>query len=64
MRIISGVHKGRKIIAPNNLPIRPTTDISKESKFNILSNQYFFNLKFAYFFKSEMELQWANLFRT
>lgn len=43
MRIISGVHKGRKIIAPNNLPIRPTTDISKESIFNILSNQYFFN---------------------
>jgi 16S rRNA G966 N2-methylase RsmD len=43
MRIISGVHKGRKIIAPNNLPIRPTTDMSKESIFNILSNKYDFN---------------------
>lgn len=43
MRIISGVHKGRKIIAPNNLPIRPTTDMAKESIFNILSNKYDFN---------------------
>ena len=31
MRIVSGNHKGRKIKAPNNLPIRPTTDMSKES---------------------------------
>ena len=43
MRIVSGNHKGRKIKAPNNLPIRPTTDMSKESIFNILSNSYEFN---------------------
>ena len=38
MRIISGVHKGKKIQAPKNLPIRPTTDRAKESLFNILEN--------------------------
>ena len=43
MRIVSGSHKGRKIKAPNNLPIRPTTDMSKESIFNILANLYEFN---------------------
>ena len=40
MRIISGNHKGRKLIAPNNLPVRPTTDRAKESLFNILQNRY------------------------
>jgi 16S rRNA (guanine966-N2)-methyltransferase len=43
MRIISGFHKGRKIVAPKNLPIRPTTDMSKESIFNIFLNEYNFN---------------------
>ena len=38
MRIISGKNKGRKIIAPSNLPVRPTTDMAKESLFNILKN--------------------------
>tara|TARA_B100001996_G_scaffold111420_2_gene84396 strand:+ start:3251 stop:3787 length:537 start_codon:yes stop_codon:yes gene_type:complete len=38
MRIISGVHKGRKIQAPKNLPVRPTTDQAKEALFNILNN--------------------------
>ena len=38
MRIISGIHKGRKIIYPKNLPVRPTTDRSKEALFNILNN--------------------------
>ena len=38
MRIISGKHKGRRITAPKNLPVRPTTDMSKESLFNILNN--------------------------
>lgn len=38
MRIISGKNKGRKIIAPANLPVRPTTDMAKESLFNILNN--------------------------
>ena len=40
MRIISGNHKGRRIIAPKNLPVRPTTDRAKESLFNILENKY------------------------
>ncbi|MGV9004993.1 RsmD family RNA methyltransferase [Flavobacterium sp.] len=40
MRIISGKYKGRRIQAPKNLPVRPTTDMSKEALFNILSNQY------------------------
>lgn len=40
MRIISGIRKGHVIHAPRNLPIRPTTDISKESLFNILVNRY------------------------
>lgn len=43
MRIISGYHKGRKIIAPKKLPVRPTTDMAKESLFNILNNSYFFD---------------------
>lgn len=43
MRIISGKYKGRRIIAPKNLPIRPTTDMAKESLFNILNNHYYFD---------------------
>lgn len=43
MRIISGKNKGRKIIAPNNLPVRPTTDFAKEALFNILTNQVDFS---------------------
>tara|TARA_R110000796_G_scaffold35017_3_gene90235 strand:- start:221565 stop:222101 length:537 start_codon:yes stop_codon:yes gene_type:complete len=42
MRIISGKHKGRKITAPNKLPVRPTTDMAKEGLFNILNNSYYF----------------------
>tara|TARA_B100000929_G_scaffold284674_1_gene267248 strand:+ start:47 stop:580 length:534 start_codon:yes stop_codon:yes gene_type:complete len=40
MRIISGTHKGRRIIAPSKLPVRPTTDVAKEALFNILNNYY------------------------
>jgi 16S rRNA (guanine(966)-N(2))-methyltransferase RsmD len=43
MRIISGTHKGRRLIAPKNLPVRPTTDNAKEGLFNILNNQYYFD---------------------
>ncbi len=43
MRIISGLYKSRKIIAPKNLPVRPTTDMAKESLFNILNNTFYFN---------------------
>ncbi len=45
MRIISGTHKGRRLIAPNILPVRPTTDRAKEALFNILENRYFFDSK-------------------
>lgn len=38
MRIISGSHRGRRIFPPSNLPVRPTTDLAKESLFNILWN--------------------------
>ncbi|MCF6350761.1 MAG: RsmD family RNA methyltransferase [Flavobacteriaceae bacterium] len=43
MRIVSGTHKGRRINAPKNLPVRPTTDMSKEALFNILNNTYYFD---------------------
>ena len=43
MRIISGEFKGRRITAPKKLPIRPTTDMAKESLFNILNNKYYFD---------------------
>lgn len=42
MRIIGGTHRGRKIGAPRNLPLRPTTDFAKESLFNILANRFDF----------------------
>lgn len=42
MRIISGEHKGRRLIAPKSLPVRPTTDMAKEALFNILNNSYYF----------------------
>lgn len=38
MRIIGGIHKGRRISPPANLPVRPTTDLAKEGLFNILNN--------------------------
>ena len=42
MRIISGKYKSKRISAPKNLPVRPTTDMAKESLFNILNNFYYF----------------------
>ncbi len=42
MRIISGSLKGRRLVAPKKLPVRPTTDMAKESLFNILNNNYDF----------------------
>ena len=42
MRIIRGTHRGRQIHPPGNLPVRPTTDLAKESLFNILDNHFFF----------------------
>jgi len=43
MRIISGKHKGRRLTAPKKLPVRPTTDLAKESLFNILNNHFYFH---------------------
>ncbi|WP_274475433.1 RsmD family RNA methyltransferase [Mangrovimonas aestuarii] len=43
MRIISGKYKGRKIVAPKKLPVRPTTDMAKEALFNIVNNLYYFD---------------------
>ena len=43
MRIISGKYRGKKLAAPKKLPVRPTTDMAKESLFNILNNHYYFD---------------------
>ena len=43
MRIISGKYKGRRISPPKNLPVRPTTDMSKEALFNVLRNHFSFD---------------------
>ena len=40
MRIISGTHKSRRIIAPKGLPARPTTDYAKEGLFNFIGNEF------------------------
>lgn len=39
MRIIGGTLKGKKLIAPSNLPARPTTDFAREALFNILKHR-------------------------
>ncbi|MCL6266409.1 RsmD family RNA methyltransferase [Flagellimonas myxillae] len=41
MRIISGKYKGKRLVAPKKLPVRPTTDMAKEALFNILNNRYY-----------------------
>lgn len=38
MRIIAGSLRGRHLNPPANLPVRPTTDMARESLFNILNN--------------------------
>lgn len=43
MRIISGKYKGRRIFPPKGLPVRPTTDMSKEALFNVLNNNFNFD---------------------
>ena len=42
MRIISGKYKSKRITAPKNLPVRPTTDMAKEGIFNVINNDYYF----------------------
>lgn len=43
MRIISGSFRGKKINAPTNLPVRPTTDFAKEALFNVVNNHFYFD---------------------
>lgn len=38
MRIIAGTLRGRRLNPPQGLPVRPTTDMARESLFNILNN--------------------------
>ena len=38
MRIIAGTLRGRRLNPPASLPVRPTTDMARESLFNILTN--------------------------
>jgi 16S rRNA (guanine(966)-N(2))-methyltransferase RsmD len=38
MRIVAGKWRGKQIVAPKNLPVRPTTDMAKESLFNLIRN--------------------------
>jgi 16S rRNA (guanine(966)-N(2))-methyltransferase RsmD len=40
VRIISGQFRGKKLIAPSDLPVRPTTDFAKTGLFNIINNYY------------------------
>lgn len=42
MRIIGGKLKGRRINPPMGYKARPTTDLARESLFNILGNEYEF----------------------
>ena len=39
-RIISGQWKAKRISAPKNFTVRPTTDFAKEALFSILENRY------------------------
>jgi len=45
MRIIAGTHRRRRIIAPDALPVRPTTDRAKEALFSIIESGYYFDEK-------------------
>lgn len=41
MRIINGKYRSKRISAPKNLPVRPTTDMAKEALFNLIENEYY-----------------------
>lgn len=44
MRIIGGIHRGRKLMPPAKMPFtRPTTDVAKEGLFNVLYHQLDFS---------------------
>lgn len=38
MRIVGGRHKGRRLVAPDGLAVRPTADRTREALFNILES--------------------------
>lgn len=42
MRIIAGIHRGRRLKVPKNLPVRPTTDRAREALFSILNHKFDF----------------------
>jgi 16S rRNA (guanine966-N2)-methyltransferase len=41
MRIVSGRHRGRRLLAPPGAAVRPTSDRAREALFNILSHGRF-----------------------
>ena len=45
MRIISGNHKGKKILLPKDKLTRPLKDLTKESIFNIIKHSKLLNVK-------------------
>ncbi|MDH3473293.1 MAG: 16S rRNA (guanine(966)-N(2))-methyltransferase RsmD [Rhodospirillales bacterium] len=38
MRIVAGRHRGRRLLAPEGLAVRPTSDRTREALFNILAS--------------------------
>ena len=46
MRIISGFHKGKKILEPKDIKTRPLKDLTKESIFNIIIHTKKFKINF------------------
>lgn len=62
MRIISGKYKGKRLIAPKKLPVRPTTDFAKEALFNILTHQINYLLHSNSFIKSVTIVFGRNVF--
>jgi len=45
MRIVAGKYSGKRLVAPKGMATRPTTDRTRESLFNILSNRIEFEEK-------------------
>src|SRR5256885_8214596 len=41
LRIVGGVHRGRRLVAPPGEAVRPTSDRAREALFNILSHGNF-----------------------
>jgi 16S rRNA (guanine966-N2)-methyltransferase len=45
MRVISGLHKGKKLLYIDDKQVRPTTDRAKETIFNLILHHYKSNLQ-------------------